>query len=305
MSPLLRHLLNSFPGGVTPPIGESCRLGRVSPLFIDKCVATRLETAEADLTGQYVEAYSRLYPVVGAVSKDISGARVSFAGVHSPLSRVDAVGLRGPVPMEDLDEAHLFLESRLAPPTIETCAFTDQSVFDFARRRGYGVGDILNVSVLALQAGDLPGYESAAHDASIKVERLSKNPEDSSLWSTTVGRGFASTESEEVPYMDIYRGIFHATGTTGYLATLDGKPAGAGALKIAGRVAYLSTASTLPSFRNRGVQMALMKARLAEAVRLGCDLAAVVTSPGSMSERNVHRAGFATAYARIRLVGSG
>ena len=271
-------------------------------MSVDRAVATGLERAEGELTRQYVDAYARLYPKVGAASMEIAGARVSFAGADSPLSRVDAVGLDGPVLPKDLGAAESFLESRGARSTIETCAFTDQSVFDFAGRRGYGVGHILNVFALPLNPESRADYEATAAAQGIEVRRISKRQEDSDLWCNAVGRGFASVEDGDVPYMDIYRGIFHADSTTAYIATVNGRPAGAGALKVAGQVAYLSTASTSPSHRRKGVQMALMMGRLSGAIREGCDLAAIVASPGSDSERNVLRAGFAMAYARIRLV---
>jgi len=279
----------------------SCR-GRMRPVFVDREVATRLERAEADLTRRYVDAYSRLCPEVGAASREVAGGCVSFAGMDSPLSRADAGGLSGPAAPKDLDAIEEFLESRGANSTIETCAFTDQSVFDFAGRRGYRIGHILNVFALPLSPQSRPDRGTTALGTGSEVRPLSKSTADSDLWCNTVGRGFASIEDGDVPYMDIYRGIFHAVGTIGYLATVDGVPVGAGALKIAGQVAYLSTASTLPPYRRKGIQSALLMHRLSDAITQGCDLAAIVTSPGSDSERNVLRVGFALAYARIRLV---
>lgn len=276
-------------------------------MFAGRDLVVGLEKAEADLTRQYVEAYLRLFPDSGATSREIAGGRVSFAGKDSPLSRVEAVGLDAPglegaVTPDELSSAEDFLQSRGTRSVIETCAFTDQSVFDFAGSRGYSVGHILNIFAISLNPKVLPKCAAAATGNAIDVHLVSKNLEDSGLWSRTVGLGFASAEDGDIPYLDIYRSIFHADGTTGYIATIDGRPAGAGALKIAGSVAYLSTASTLPSFRRRGVQAALIAGRLAGAIRHGCDLAAIVTSPGSDSEGNVVRSGFAMAYARIRLV---
>jgi len=57
-------------------------------------------------------------------------------------------------------------------------------------------------------------------------------------------------------------------------------------------VASFGGAGTLPEFRNRGVQKALLLARLAKAAEHGCDLAMVATMPGSGSQRNVERQGF-------------
>jgi GNAT superfamily N-acetyltransferase len=61
-------------------------------------------------------------------------------------------------------------------------------------------------------------------------------------------------------------------------------------------------ASTLPALRGRGVQGALIAARLAAARDAGCDLAFAGTAPGSASQRNFERCGFAPVYSQALLV---
>ena len=65
-------------------------------------------------------------------------------------------------------------------------------------------------------------------------------------------------------------------------------------------VASFGGAGTLPEFRNRGVQRALLLARIALAAESGCDLAMVCTEPGSDSQRNAAHHGFRVAYTRIK-----
>lgn len=290
-------------------------------VFVDKELAIRLETAEADLTRQYVDAYYALYRDAGAGSVEVCGGRVSFAGRSSPLSKADAVGLVGEVKAADLDFIEDYLVIRGARPTLVACPFTDRSLFSLAGQRGYEIDQFLNLYILPLPHNDGAQAQSAqgaptqaspvedgGHPArepgKIGVKALPTGDRETyrDTWSVVVGLGFASMDAGSPPYMDIYRSIAHASGTISFLATVGGEPAGAGALKITGNTAFLSTASTLPQYRRQGVQMALMKARLAEAVRQGCDLAVVMTSPGADSERNVVRAGFRLAYTRIRLV---
>ncbi|MEF2276676.1 GNAT family N-acetyltransferase [Deinococcus sp. YIM 134068] len=88
-------------------------------------------------------------------------------------------------------------------------------------------------------------------------------------------------------------------GTHRLVARVDGTPAGVAALSVREGVAALYSAATLPEFRGRGVQTALLAARLHLAAELGADLASVVVTPGSGSERNVRRAGFGVAGARL------
>ena len=61
-------------------------------------------------------------------------------------------------------------------------------------------------------------------------------------------------------------------------------------------------AATAPAHRRRGVQTALLSARLADAAAAGCDIAVVTTQPGSKSQQNVQRRGFDLLYTRAVLV---
>lgn len=63
--------------------------------------------------------------------------------------------------------------------------------------------------------------------------------------------------------------------------------------------------ATLPEWRGRGVQTALLKARLERALHAGCDLAAAGASPGSGSQRNMERLGFRVAYTQVMMVFDG
>ena len=61
-------------------------------------------------------------------------------------------------------------------------------------------------------------------------------------------------------------------------------------------------AATAPAHRRRGVQTALLSARLADAAAAGCDVAVITTQPGSKSQQNAQRRGFDLLYARATLV---
>ena len=61
-------------------------------------------------------------------------------------------------------------------------------------------------------------------------------------------------------------------------------------------------AATAPAHRRRGVQTALLSARLADAAAAGCDVAVITTQPGSKSQQNAQRRGFDLLYTRAVLV---
>jgi hypothetical protein len=96
-------------------------------------------------------------------------------------------------------------------------------------------------------------------------------------------------------------GLFGGTtGATLYLAKVDGVIAGGGALFVRHGIAGLFGASTLVEFRRRGVQRELIRARMDVARAARCEIALTFARPGSISERNLLRNGFAVAYTRTK-----
>jgi GNAT superfamily N-acetyltransferase len=72
-------------------------------------------------------------------------------------------------------------------------------------------------------------------------------------------------------------------------------------MRIADGIAQLTGAGTAPAFRRRGIQSALLSARLADATAAGCDLAVITVQPGSKSQQNAQRRGFDLLYTRAVL----
>ena len=87
-----------------------------------------------------------------------------------------------------------------------------------------------------------------------------------------------------------------------FIARRDGAVAGGASLRIYEGVAQLAGAATLPDHRRQGVQTAMLRHRLVDAARRGCDVAVVTTQPGSKSTENVQRFGFAVLYVRAILL---
>jgi GNAT superfamily N-acetyltransferase len=92
-------------------------------------------------------------------------------------------------------------------------------------------------------------------------------------------------------------------GWSCYVAYEGEAPAGAGALFVLGTVGWLGFGATLPEFRGRGAQSAILAARIEDARVQGCST--VVTETGALEEgrpsssyRNILRAGFREAGVR-------
>jgi GNAT superfamily N-acetyltransferase len=120
------------------------------------------------------------------------------------------------------------------------------------------------------------------------------------LWTLTVAQGFAEHYPVTEDLLEVMRMFALGSHVECYLARIEGKVAGGGALMIRDGVAGLFGASTLPMFRNRGVQTGLLRARLERAAEKGCDLAVSLAQVGSASQRNIVRHGFQVLYSRAK-----
>jgi GNAT superfamily N-acetyltransferase len=92
-------------------------------------------------------------------------------------------------------------------------------------------------------------------------------------------------------------------GWSCYVAYDAEAPAGAGALFVEGAVGWLGFGATLPDYRGRGAQSAILAARIEDARQQGCRT--VTTETGELEDgrpsnsyRNIVRAGFREAGVR-------
>ena len=83
-----------------------------------------------------------------------------------------------------------------------------------------------------------------------------------------------------------------------YLASVGGELAAAAALTVHDELAYLANASTVPAFRRRGCQTALIARRLQDARAAGATLVTSQAAFASPSHRNLARAGLRVAYTK-------
>ena len=89
-----------------------------------------------------------------------------------------------------------------------------------------------------------------------------------------------------------------------FFMSFDGeKPAGVGGLFVHNKIAWMDFGATAPEFRRRGGQSAVLSARIAKALALGCERMYTCTGvavPGDPqhSYSNILRAGFRTDYVR-------
>ncbi|KAA0250919.1 N-acetyltransferase [Acidobacteria bacterium ACD] len=263
--------------------------------FADLALARRLEASEARACADYAEVVARLAPESRATAVAVGSGLAVFAGPGGPLSRAVGLGLRGPVTAGELDRVEGFYRRLGGPSQVDVCPLADRSLLSLLGERGYRVSELNTVLVRALDP--LEGFAPLPPGLDVAPA----GPEEAETWAAAVAAGFAGDEEVTGELFDVALALFHVGAATAFLARVGGEVAGGGVLTIREGLAALFATSTLPAFRNRGVQTALLGARLATAAARGADLAVCYTLPGSGSQRNVERLGFGVVYTKLVL----
>jgi len=255
-------------------------------------LAVQIETSNAEALWEHAEIAKRLFPDVSADAIRVGGGVASFIGAKSPLSYANGLGLPGKVTNEDIRQVVEFFRSRGGVPRVHVCNLADASLLAELRTNGFHLHEFINVLSrdLALPVNDVePSQEITVRQATF---------DEAEDWSKLVADGFL----DGAPYTEVERQLglifFHRATVRCYFAELDGRRVGAGALFTDGNYAALTAMSVLPEYRNRGVQSAMIRARLREAKQLGREFAGLFASPGSTSQRNAERHGFRLIYTK-------
>lgn len=280
-------------------------------LFATRTMAARIERAEAEVAAEFARG-------ARAGGKDvmlepIAGTTAVYGGPGEPFNKIVGLGFTAPLDEAALAALEAKYDARHAEIRVEQATLADPSVAIMLTRRGYELIGYENVLGLALAppfVDELSLGMKQDITAGIEISRV--EDDEIKLWIETVADGFLQPDHNDGPpptesfsrdiLIDVYEGLVGARHNALYLARRDGEVAGGGSVRISDGLAQLSGAATLPAHRRRGVQSALLRARLVDAAARGCDLAVVTTDPASKSQQNVQRAGFSLIYARAVLV---
>ena len=296
--------------------------------FADLALSQRLEGAEGLGNARFVEGRARVFPDSGATWIEVAGARAMFDGAASPLTQTFGLGLFQPATAADLDAIETFFAERGAPTFHEVSPLADPGLPALLTGRGYRPIEFTSVLYrpIDLAGFDVPsraglkacatfdgdpaataGREPAPAPAADPVAqafrpaamvRLIEQGEEE-MYARVSAEGWSEFGVSDF-VLNMARLSGQVEGVRQFVAEIDGAPIAAGALVLADGVAHLAGASTIPSGRNRGAQLALLDHRLRYAAAHGCDIALMGALPGSGSQRNAERHGFRIAYTRIK-----
>ena len=263
----------------------------MSAVFADAPLARRLETTEGQGNAAFVDAQARREPYSGAIRTEIAGTQVMFAGVGSPITQTFGLGMHQRPADHDLDAIERFFTSRGSAVFHEVSPHAGVEVLAMLAGRGYKPVELSNVMFQPID-------DATRRSVNPKLSVRPVDRSEADWYGSVAARGWS-----EMP--DVLRFIsgFARSSVecaTCFVAELDGQAIATAALFMHGGVALLAGASTVPEGRRNGAQLALLDTRLRTAASQGCDLAMMVATPGSASQRNAERNGFRVAYTRTK-----
>jgi GNAT superfamily N-acetyltransferase len=253
----------------------------------------RIEALDAAALLRSADDLAAVWPDLSFHAESPLGGCLLITGEGFPVNRVTALGLAGPVAESDLVRIEAAFVSRGLEPAVDLSPADHPSLQALLEVRGYRVDQ--RTRVFAMDPAELA---DAPDPPGVRIERVSAS--NAGEFEFVVARGFRDMDDGDpgLPARTFSRVVALGRRGPGFLARVEGEPAGGGVVGIRERTAGLYGASTLPRFRGRGVQSALLRHRVRLARAEGCDLAYVRTNPDTGSERNVRRAGFRFVYEK-------
>ncbi|MGO9087417.1 MAG: GNAT family N-acetyltransferase [Terriglobales bacterium] len=265
--------------------------------FLDKAFARRLESGEEMPQVFYARVFQKTRPDVSAAEEAVCGGHMSFCGLGSPVGRAVGLGLDRPFTAADLDHVETFYRAHGAPAQVDLCPMHEPAVFEMFKERGYAIAELNNVLYRKLDADE----EFPSPPPGCEIRRVQM--EEAGVTGAIVESAFFPDGAPEA-FRGLVAPLYRMDGALGFVASMGGKlvACGTGLVIPEHRMFALCGAGTLADYRGRGLQTALLRARMAAAVEAGCEYAVVVTQGGTTSQRNAERLGFRVAYSKVTVI---
>jgi len=253
----------------------------------------RIESSSARVTMATAAAFANRAAGAAARAVAFAGGTLAAFGPGRYVNRAVGVSLDD-LDDDQLDELEAFFTAAGVPPSLEVASWAPATLLARLATRGYTISWFRNVYVATLD-DRLPPHHPAMTVDEVTDDTLEE-------WLGVLRVGNELTTPDEATISDEWARASRAvTGTTDYLAHLDGVAAGCGSIIPESGLGWIGGATTVPAYRRRGVQGALIRRRMTAAYESGCDLAVITAVPSGDSARNVARLGFTLAYCQAVL----
>lgn len=257
-------------------------------------MARELELAEAAGVAECVAAME-----VQTRTEPMGSGWLVDDGRDNGMSQAYGLGFDGAVTDEEIEQVTAFFRSGQRLPRVGVCPYADPSLFKVLRRQGYGLERFRNVLVREI-APDAPIRD---HNKGVEVREVPKEDAQAVMAvSRVIAGGFGEGKIPPDEQLWGMRGLILQPSARTFEAWVDGERVGGGVMAFAGNRIALFAASTMPDARRRGVQTALIKARLEAGRQMGARWATIQAEPGVATRRNSQRLGFWLAYTNATCV---
>lgn len=267
-------------------------------------IAHALEGAEARHLAQQVATYRSLTNREDVITFETCGAIAALTenAFGRKLNHVTGLGMGAPVSAEAIEQLEAAFNARSLDIEIDLCPHADATALAVLSQRGYAVNAFSNTYVRTLLDEDL---ETRPPDG---IEIVTDRSVVEDVFVSHSVTGFEVQAVRRPPFLlEVLAKIAVARADTMlFAAKLGGCLAGTAGMSViaspVGKIAHLYIASTHPTYRGRGIQLALIRSRLVAAKEAGCTIASITARPQNVSARNTERAGFSLAYTKATFV---
>ncbi|HVA27386.1 MAG TPA: hypothetical protein VNF68_04360 [Candidatus Baltobacteraceae bacterium] len=243
-----------------------------------------IERVEVEGLSSCIRNARERFPDVRPDMLAIGGGIAVFAGIDSPLSEGTGIGLWESAGEAEAEALVCFYRDRAAPARVRVSPHADLRFV-----RGLAARGCVPISYENMMVADLTSLE-ASRDA--RVQAMG----DELAWS----RASASAFADGAPITDADMGVPMMLCTIPDVTALEirvnSEVVATGCMDVNGEVAGFFAASTLPAYRGKGFQGALIRDRIARGLERGARIGRVTTRPTTASEQNFRRIGFVPLY---------
>jgi GNAT superfamily N-acetyltransferase len=255
-------------------------------------LANRIEQADLDtMQGRLEACLKREGNPVGVEIRKFGSATALYAR-DIPIIAFNKVMNFGPDNLEHLDEMIAYFAEKKMPFGIDVIpSRTSPEVFAALHERGF-----YQYSFHTALYG-VPHTERPANIAPNVTVRPMRE-EELELSDPVFARAMELPPEAMLRMAENNRGLYESPDWRLYLALVDDTPAGFAWMILRDGVAAFALAGTLPEYRGRGIQAALIHQRMVDAAEAGCELVVAQASFGSVSLRNLQKFGLQVAYTK-------
>lgn len=247
---------------------------------------------------------------IARVVEPFAGGVMCYDGPGSWSNQACGCGLAGLIGEAELDRLVAFYDDHNEPGEVELPCFADESLISGLGVRGF----VLKYMVTVMACQNDPNGPSAMDrlprgaPAGITIDQMAPGDDQADRAYVHFAASLFDPPGGEVTEVMIQTGLsaHRHPRNTSFVAWDEGRMVGVAGMETTtdgpfGPIGCLYGGAVAQSHRRRGIQQALIAARMDHARAVGCPVLTILTKPGIPTERNAMRLGFSPSYAKAVL----